>query len=88
MQLPAPHTPGVPPPPQVWPDTVQVPQPRTFPQPSDQEPQFLPSARHVVGVQELSAHWPPVLQTLPEGHVPQFGMIPPQPSGAGPHWMP
>ena len=62
VQLPAPHTPGVPPPPHVLGD-VQVPQVSVPPQPLDHEPQFFPSAAHVVGVQLEPAHCPPVLHT-------------------------
>ncbi len=45
-----PHTLGTPPPPHVCGD-VQVPQFSVPPQPFDTDPQFFPSAEHVVGVQ-------------------------------------
>ena len=86
MQVVLPQTPGVPPPPQLS-GALHEPQLRTPPQPSAHEPQFFPSAAQVVGVQEEPAHLPPVPQVCPAGHVPQLAMVPPQPSGAGPHWM-
>lgn len=71
-----PQTFGVPPPPHVCGD-VQVPQVRVPPQPSEIEPQFLPWAAQVVGVQE-SMHVP-LVQTWPLGQEPQLS-VPPQPS--------
>jgi hypothetical protein len=52
LQVGAPHTYAVPPPPQVWP-AGHVPQARTPPQPFGGPPQFALSAPQVVGLQSV-----------------------------------
>jgi hypothetical protein len=59
-----------------------------LPQPSGTDPQFAPSAAHVVGVQLPPPHTlgvPPPPHVWPVGHEPQLGVTPPQPSLCGPH---
>ena len=58
-----PHTFGVPPPPHVS-GEVHDPQVKVPPQPSEIEPQFLPRAAHVVGVQAPPPHAPPQLEAV------------------------
>jgi len=85
----APHTLGVPPPPQVWPEP-QVPHCRTELQPSLIVPQFFPWAAQVVGEQLPTPQTfavPPPPQLWPEPQVPQL-TLPPQPSGMLPQFWP
>ena len=56
-----------------------MPQLRVPPQPSATEPQFLPSAAQLVGVQPQTLAVPPPPQVWGEVHVPQL-RVPPQPS--------
>jgi hypothetical protein len=85
MQTPLPHWFGTPPPPQVWPAMVQMPQSIVPPQPSGWSPQLAPCEAHVAGVQGGAPH----------GGEGQLGMphtlatpAPPHswPAGQTPHW--
>src|SRR5262245_53348021 len=87
-----PHTPGVPPPPQVSP-AGQAPQSRVPPQPSPTIPQYLPPG----GVQVTAWHIPPpVPQTLATPPPPQVSVPErppqsirrPQPSPIMPQYLP
>jgi hypothetical protein len=57
----APHTLGMPPPPQVWPATLQVPHEMVLPQPSAKAPQFKPAGHCVRGTQPPSTRFEPAL---------------------------
>lgn len=82
--VPPPHTFGVPAPPQVC-GAVQLPQLRVPPQPSEMDPQFLPWAAHVVGVQLPVQTL--LTQVCPFAQVPQ-SRVPPQPLEALPQLNP
>jgi hypothetical protein len=76
----APHTLGVPPPPQLA-GAAQEPQLRTLPQPSPSWPQLIPREAQVAGVQALphTLAVPPPPQVWGEVQLPQV-IVPPQPS--------
>jgi hypothetical protein len=84
VQLGAPHTPGVPPPPHVWP-LGHVPQSSSPPHPSATLPHCtLPHVSFVhVGVTHRLL-W----QTVPAAQVAPQSTMPPHPSEIWPHWAP
>jgi hypothetical protein len=83
----APHWPGVPPPPQLWP-VGHEPQLRRLPHPSATEPHATPCCAHVIGVHDGVTHWLPDEQSCVGLHgLPQLMMLP-HPSDAGPHIRP
>jgi len=87
VQEPVAHWFGVlPPPPHVWPATVQLPQSRVPPQASGAVPQARPRPLHVFAAHP---HWFAVVspQVLPAGHMPQFTAWP-QLLTAEPHALP
>jgi hypothetical protein len=83
----APHTPGVPRPPHVWP-VGQSPQSMGLPHPSPTIPQYFPlasmhgsGAAHVAGTHTLA--WVPIPHDWPAGQSPQASILP-QPSPIAP----
>jgi hypothetical protein len=66
--------------------TAQVPQDSVPPHPSAIEPQFLPWAAHVVGVQPLPAWHVPFVHVSPVGH--EQVRVPPHPFETVPHALP
>jgi hypothetical protein len=88
----APQTPGVPPPPQVWP-AGQPAQSMVRPQPSPTSPQYLPvgcwqvSAVQFVGVEPHTPGIPPPPQVWPAGQ-PAQSRTRPQPSPMLPQYLP
>jgi hypothetical protein len=86
-----PHTPALPPPPQVW-GAVHDPQVTEPPQPSGAVPQFCPAAHAVAAVSGVQPHTLATLGDAPPHvcgavHDPQV-IVPPQPSDIGPQFLP
>src|SRR6185436_10878418 len=80
---PPPHTFANPPPPQMSPGDVHVPQSRRPPHPSAALPQLKPRMEHVFGTQLGVTHLPPMHSSV-AAHTPQLSE-PPQVSPASPH---
>ena len=81
------HLLGVPPPPQVVPDTAQAPQSIMCPQPSGTVPHSAPSSGHVEGVQPHVLEMPPPPQVLGAWQPPQ-STVDPHPSETMPQFAP